>query len=252
MHDHIQRKFQNFYDKREIPHIILYGNAGCGKKTLLHQFIQLIYQQNHRLMKSNILTVDCSQEGKSIKFIREDLKLFAKTNIGNEKGDIQFKSIILYNADFLSIDAQSALRRCIELYSHNTRFFIVVENVNKLLTPILSRFCLLHVPDIRDHPYNLHQMHIRNQVDLTTEVDRKVVAICNKLRQPAPSHIDLIGITNELYDDGISCLDFIVFLERTVPNSIEIVFNYHRIRSEYRNEKMLLFTLLCMYYRGAN
>ena len=40
----------------------------------------------------------------------------------------------------LTIDAQSALRRCIEIYSHNTRFFFIVENKNKLLKPIISRF----------------------------------------------------------------------------------------------------------------
>ena len=47
----------------------------------------------------------------------------------------------LKHADKLTIDAQSALRRCIELFSHTTRFFIIVEDKNKLLKPIISRFC---------------------------------------------------------------------------------------------------------------
>ena len=46
------------------------------------------------------------------------------------------------NADKLTIDAQSALRRCIELFSHNTRFFIVVEDKNKLLRPIHLDFAI--------------------------------------------------------------------------------------------------------------
>ena len=54
---------------------------------------------------------------------------------------IFFKSIVLFNADKLTIDAQSALRRCIEQFSHTTRFFIVVEEQSKLLKPIVSRFC---------------------------------------------------------------------------------------------------------------
>ena len=56
------------------------------------------------------------------------------------------KSIILFNAGNLTTDAQSALRRCIEQFSHTTRFFIIVENTDLLLKPILSRFCNIYIP----------------------------------------------------------------------------------------------------------
>ena len=48
-----------------------------------------------------------------------------KTHI-NIKGTGHFKTIVMTNADKLTIDAQSALRRCIESFSHTTRFFIIV------------------------------------------------------------------------------------------------------------------------------
>ena len=88
--------------------------------------------------------VDCAH-GKGIRFFRDQLKFFAKTNIQNKTNNM-FKSIILFNADKLTMDAQSALRRCIEKYSHNTRFFIIAENKNLLLNPILSRFCSIYIP----------------------------------------------------------------------------------------------------------
>ena len=46
----------------------------------------------------------------------------------------------MLNADSLTLDAQSALRRSIEIYN-NTRFFIVTANKSKIIRPILSRFC---------------------------------------------------------------------------------------------------------------
>ena len=90
------------------------------------------------------------------------LKFFAKSNIQSKNGDF-FKSIILFNADKLTTDAQSALRRCIEKYSHTTRFFIVVENKDKLLKPILSRFCDIYVPlPIIDGKHmSLHSFHLQ-------------------------------------------------------------------------------------------
>lgn len=64
-----------------------------------------------------------------IKLIREDLKFFGKTVI--EKNMI--KIIVLYNGDKLTSDAQCALRRCIEIYSKNTRFIIIINNKELLL-----------------------------------------------------------------------------------------------------------------------
>ena len=68
------------------------------------------------------MDVNCAH-GKGIKFVREELKFFAKTNMKNK---CNFKTVILSNADKLTVDAQSALRRCIELFSHTTRFFIII------------------------------------------------------------------------------------------------------------------------------
>ena len=104
----------------------------------------------------------CSRQ--RYKFIREELKFFAKTTINFQNGNF-FKSIILSNADKLTIDAQSALRRCIELFSHTTRFFIIVEDKYKLLRPILSRFAEIYIPlpSINTILTNLYQYHLGNK-----------------------------------------------------------------------------------------
>ena len=65
--------------------------------------------------------------------------------IQNKNGKM-FKSIVLFDAEKLTTDAQSALRRCIETFSHNTRFFIIVQNIDNLLNKILSRFCNIYIP----------------------------------------------------------------------------------------------------------
>jgi hypothetical protein len=61
------------------------------------------------------------------------------------------------------MDAQSALRRCIELFSHNTRFFIIAEDKYNLMKPILSRFCEIFVsePVINNKIVNLYQYNLQ-------------------------------------------------------------------------------------------
>ena len=163
IHQHIKEKLDYFHSIYKIPNIIFHGPSGSGKRTIVNDFIYKIYNNDREKIKSLVMYVNCSH-GKGIKFIREDLKFFAKTHI-NSKGGNVFKSIVLLNADKLTMDAQSALRRCIELFSHNTRFFIIAEDKYNLMKPILSRFCEIYVPEpiingniINLYTYNLNEV----------------------------------------------------------------------------------------------
>ena len=133
-------------------------HSGSGKRYILNKFLNNIYNYNKQIIKEYVMYVNCAHS-KGIRFIRDELKFFAKTNIQNQNG-LFFKSIVLFNAGNLTTDAQSALRRCIEQFSHTTRFFIIIEDTNLLLKPILSRFCNIHIPlpIINNKRVSLHNM----------------------------------------------------------------------------------------------
>ena len=114
IHQSIKEKLEYFHSIRKIPNIIFHGPSGSGKRTIVDEFIHTIYENDKDKIKNLVMYVNCAH-GKGIKFIRDELKFFAKTNINSNGGGI-FKSIILLNADKLTMDAQSALRRCIELF----------------------------------------------------------------------------------------------------------------------------------------
>ena len=162
LHESIVKKLDYLMAVKKIPNIIFHGPSGAGKRTIVFNFINKIYHNDKQLKKNYVMFVNCAH-GKGIKFIREELKFFAKTHINHNDGNF-FKTIILSNADKLTIDAQSALRRCIELFSHTTRFFIIVEDKYKLLKPIMSRFSEIYIP----YPYlnksyiNLYQHNLVN------------------------------------------------------------------------------------------
>lgn len=257
IHQTILEKLEYFRKIHKIPNIIFHGPTGCGKRTIVNQFINIIYDNNKDKIKNFVMYVNCAH-GKGIKFIREELKFFAKTHIQSNGGDI-FKSAVLLNADKLTIDAQSALRRCIELFSHTTRFFIIVEDKYKLLKPILSRFCEIYVPEpvhqgkiINLYKYNLNKTFkwdsvktVRN--DWLKKEFQKII-----LGGKKSLYEDLTQFSIKLYEKGYSGLDIIQLLETSslfdsyIPLSKrhDLLFAFSKIKKEFRNEKIIIMFIL--------
>jgi len=265
IHHSIKEKLDYFYKIHKIPNIIFHGASGCGKKAIVGNFIHKIYDNNKEKIKDFVMYVNCAH-GKGIKFIREELKFFAKTNINSNGGDV-FKSIILLNADKLTMDAQSALRRCIELFSHSTRFFIVIEDKYKLLKPILSRFCEIYIPnpvyknkEINLYKYNLLKTFPFQDIKKTkTEWLKKEI---EKNMKPMVAELNLkqlFTFVTKLYEKGYSALDIIHLLENinnypelSDAKRSELLLVFNRVRKEFRHEKLLILFVLNFIYLSSN
>jgi replication-associated recombination protein RarA len=254
IHSNIIAKLGRFIDTHKVPHLLFHGTSGSGKRTIVNGFINKIYNNDKYRIKQNVMQVNCSH-GKGIKFIREELKFFAKTNIQSDRGT-NFKTIVLLNAEHLTIDAQSALRRCIELFSYNTRFFIIVENKHKLLNPILSRFCEIYVPEYveNDKIVNLHNKSKHKNYDITNYNQSKlwITSRMAEFDMDNITHSDLVEVSNQMHEKGYSCMDLIVWINDTCKigelEKSTISLYFEKIKSEYRSEPLLLFTLFDFIY----
>lgn len=243
IHTEIKNKLNYFIENHSIPHIIFYGKAGSGKRYLLNYFINKIYNSDKEKIKEYVMYVNCAH-CKGIRFIRDQLKFFAKRNMQNNNGKI-FKSIILSNAENLTNDAQSALRRCIETFSHNTRFFIVIEDIEKILSPILSRFCNIYIPYPK---INKKKTNLYNLNKFNNEKNKKTIK--KYFKNIESVNVEMIqNIVDELYLKGISGLDIIDYIktEKKLDNS-KYLFFFEKIKKEFRNEKLLMFIYVYFYF----
>jgi DNA polymerase III delta prime subunit len=239
----------------KIPNILFHGPTGSGKRTIVNDFIHKIYDNKREIIKSFVMYVNCSH-GKGIKFIREELKFFAKTHINSNGGNI-FKSIILLNADKLTMDAQSALRRCIELFSHNTRFFIIAEDKYNLMKPILSRFCEIYVPEpmVNGNIVNLYKYNLNEVFKMKDNKNQRQDWLKKELLKSVNKKTcltDLMNICVKLYEKSYSGIDILNLLENnkfldnliTVEKRYELLVCFNRVRKEFRNEKLLILFIL--------
>ena len=274
IHCDIKSKLDYFIKQKKIPNIIFHGSSGCGKNVLVTDFINNIYSGNKSAMQNYVMNVNCAH-GKGIRFIREELKFFSKTNVDLKDGEI-FKTVVLLNADKLTIDAQSALRRCIELFSRSTRFFIIVEDKYKLLKPILSRFCEIYIPEpiinncvTNLHTYNLNNVYTFKEIDTPRRIYLKTALkkydyICGNnneqlknLNSTDKKQIiaECMLLVTKLYNKAFCSIDLLYYIEHNSNiedlKKYEYLISFQKIKREFRNEKLLmLFILFFLIFRS--
>jgi hypothetical protein len=245
-----------FLKTNKIPNILFYGPSGSGKRTLIHNFISEIYNHDKERIRRNTLYSNCAH-CKGIKFIREDLKFFAKAHVENKTTDGTsrklFKIIVMSNANELTTDAQSALRRCIEVFNHSTRFFFITENKSAIMGPILSRFCDIYIPCIlqKGEPINYHIKNVMeadyvNKFEKSDATRKKwLKTYINKIYDWSSNKI--LHIACVLYERGYYGLDIMNYIkEKQMDDTIKwrLVLLFDKMKRNIRCEKHLMYMIL--------
>ena len=141
--DDIIKTLKKFLNKNSLTHLLFYGTAGTGKTTCAKAIANYLYGSQRT---GNILELNASDE-RGIDIVKEQIKSFCQTlnsfsNFslsGNNLKNNFFKLVILDEADMMTTDAQSALRRIMEKYTNNVRFILICNQIHKIHPAVQSR-----------------------------------------------------------------------------------------------------------------
>lgn len=128
----IIKRVSAFVKGQNMPHLLFAGPAGVGKTTLALVIAHELYGDQ---WKQNFLELNASDE-RGIDIVRNKVKDFARTRAF---GAAPFKIIYLDECDALTREAQQALRRTMENYTHTCRFILSCNYSSKIIDPIQSR-----------------------------------------------------------------------------------------------------------------
>jgi len=123
--EHLKDKVSVYLESGDLPHLLLYGKAGTGKTTLAKILVKNI--------ECDYLYINASDEN-NVDTVRNKVKNFAST-----MGFKEYKVIILDECDYITPNAQAALRNLMETFSKHCRFILTCNFVERIIDPIQSR-----------------------------------------------------------------------------------------------------------------
>ena len=123
--EHLKSKVEVYLESGDLPHLLFYGRAGTGKTTLAKLLVKNI--------DCDYLYINASDEN-SVEIVRDKVKNFAST-----LGFAEMKIIILDECDYITPNAQAALRNLMETFSRHCRFILTCNYVERIIDPIQSR-----------------------------------------------------------------------------------------------------------------
>ena len=147
--DNLKAKIGRFLATNDVPHLLLSGPAGTGKTTISKIIVKTI--------ECDYLYINASDEN-NVDTVRNKIKTFAST-----VGFKPLKIIILDEADYITPNAQAALRNLMETFSKTTRFILTCNFVERIIDPIVSRTQQFHVIPPTKADVARHIVYILNQ-----------------------------------------------------------------------------------------
>ncbi|KAK5773845.1 replication factor C subunit 5 PWA37_003808 [Arxiozyma heterogenica] len=214
---------------RDLPHLLLYGPNGSGKKTRCMSLLESIFGSgvyrlkidvrqfvtpSNRKLELNVvsspyhLEITPSDMGNNDRIVvQELLKEVAQMEqvdfSDSKEGGLahRYKCVIINEADSLTRDAQAALRRTMEKYSRNIRLIMVCDSLSSIIAPIKSRCLLIRCPS----PGNDEMVKILSDVVSKENIKLESGSILNQISKEANGNLRLallmlesMALSNEL------------------------------------------------------
>ena len=227
----------NTLNKMDSLNILLVGNNGSGKTSILYATIREYYNMKE-IPSNNVLLINNLKE-QGISYYRTEVKTFCQTPslVPHKK-----KFIILDDIDFINEQSQQVFRNCIDKYSHNVHFLASCSNTQKVIESIQSRCTIIKLTPISQAYLKIILKKIKNaeKLSITDKAENFILNICNNSIRLLINYLEKFKLLNIPIDEkkvkeictNISFYEFenytkAWYKEKNLKKSIKLIYSIY-------------------------
>ena len=242
----------NVIEKQYFPNLLFYGPPGTGKTTTIINLIKL-YQTKYSSTRKGFMIHLNASDDRGIDIIRNQISQFVKTKSLFGTG---MKFVILDEVDYMTKNAQQALRSLIQQYSVNVRFCLICNYISRIDTALQNEFVRLRFCQLPEEKiFNfLNEIQKKESLNINKETlvaiqymfKSDIRSMINFLQSNHIPHANLLQeniITDSVWENLESLLK---------KDEVHNVSKYIKQRSAFYNIEVNIFLIKFIYYLTFN
>ena len=186
--------------KSDLLNILLIGNQGSGKTTLINCIIKKYYGE--KFDNNNILIIN-SLKDQGITYYKTEVKTFCQTmsTIPNKK-----KIIILDDIDNVNEQGQQVFKNCIDKYSKNVNFIASCCNIQKVIESYQSKQIIIKIKPLEQQYLKtfINKVCLNENIQLEPKAQDFLLLVCNNSIQTSISYLEKFKLLNEFITYNIA------------------------------------------------
>ena len=235
----INRKiFENIFNHQYFPNLLFYGPPGTGKTTTIINLINEFQKKYDQLNKGSIIHLNASDE-RGIDIIRNQIYQFVKSKNFFEKG---LKFVILDDVDYMTKNAQQALKYLLQSSCYNVRFCLICNYISKIDESLKNEFICIRFNQLPKQDIYKFIKNITDNEKLNLS-DEVINTIQTNFNSDIRSMINFIQLNHnvEIWDTNIISNkiweNIYTLLEKNDDNVNDIIKYMHNISVQYNIDK---------------